>query len=629
MNDSMRDTIQHLSVRWRGPEREAHTPALAMRVERLLRWVDWQPVGLRPGAILLIRHLRGLPPLQAGANLPFAWENLLRQQMDMLYRRAVRPIGGYVPPDAESILFDDPAELLACLTLETLERPSRATSDSGWYWSQIAGEGSLAADRGARLSLLWSAHAQALPKALTTLPVRRVYQAVGLFTSSDANRVISALTGVFALATMTAISQRPSLTSPVPQLPTADNEATPSSPAARLTSPPPPPWSDWLPSPPLLPRPAELLLGLCITLARSPTYARSAEFAARMNDWRASPPDLFPSQEGKNESNNEQSDALSPDAGHDTDSDRPVNRFEAARKPAVSSAAVSPQTGQDQPASWDVIFGGLAPLNADGLPTALGGVLYLIHLLAWLDLPAAWDARLSAWAVIEALAYGLLSTQAEAYADDLLWGILARLDNREPDTPLGIALEQPTLFRLSPLWLHRVGHSNVAVTVSVDNERLWLVSADDGFPLVDAPLTGRDADEAVAQEIAYYQAQGIVLHPTGFVPFAPARLLAALAPTSVQMLSPVARWWIERTAHFIEWMLSRLIDSETQLAPSPERLDGMLLYKPGHLAVSTTHIDLYLTMAQADIRLRSVGLDRDPGWIPDLGYIILFHFVGD
>jgi hypothetical protein len=27
------------------------------------------------------------------------------------------------------------------------------------------------------------------------------------------------------------------------------------------------------------------------------------------------------------------------------------------------------------------------------------------------------------------------------------------------------------------------------------------------------------------------------------------------------------------------------------------------------------------------IAVRRAGLDRDPGWQPDLGYIVLFHFV--
>jgi hypothetical protein len=30
---------------------------------------------------------------------------------------------------------------------------------------------------------------------------------------------------------------------------------------------------------------------------------------------------------------------------------------------------------------------------------------------------------------------------------------------------------------------------------------------------------------------------------------------------------------------------------------------------------------------QISVAARRVGLDANPGWVPDLGYILLFHFV--
>src|SRR6266516_1184189 len=59
-------------------------------------------------------------------------------------------------------------------------------------------------------------------------------------------------------------------------------------------------------------------------------------------------------------------------------------------------------------------FGASKALPVDGMVTHLGGVLYLINLLTWLNLPHSWGddgkfaEQISGWAIVEALARGLL-----------------------------------------------------------------------------------------------------------------------------------------------------------------------------------------------------------------------------
>ncbi|KQW48928.1 hypothetical protein ASC77_09420 [Nocardioides sp. Root1257] len=48
--------------------------------------------------------------------------------------------------------------------------------------------------------------------------------------------------------------------------------------------------------------------------------------------------------------------------------------------------------------------------------------------------------------------------------------------------------------------------------------------------------------------------------------------------------------------------------------------------QPGRVLVSRTHVDVLLLLDQADVRVRATGLDQDPGWVPALGRIVLFHF---
>jgi hypothetical protein len=50
------------------------------------------------------------------------------------------------------------------------------------------------------------------------------------------------------------------------------------------------------------------------------------------------------------------------------------------------------------------------------------------------------------------------------------------------------------------------------------------------------------------------------------------------------------------------------------------------LRKPGRLLVGRTHVDLTMGLDQIAVPIRRAGLDRDPGWVPDLGRIVAFHF---
>ena len=45
------------------------------------------------------------------------------------------------------------------------------------------------------------------------------------------------------------------------------------------------------------------------------------------------------------------------------------------------------------------------------------------------------------------------------------------------------------------------------------------------------------------------------------------------------------------------------------------------------VSVTPTHVDIVLPLADADTALRRTGLDRDPGWVPWLGRVILFHYT--
>ena len=58
------------------------------------------------------------------------------------------------------------------------------------------------------------------------------------------------------------------------------------------------------------------------------------------------------------------------------------------------------------------------------------------------------------------------------------------------------------------------------------------------------------------------------------------------------------------------------------------RLSRDVFRRPGTVVVGRTHVDVLLGLDQIDLPARVCGLDRDPGWVPELGRIIAFHFTG-
>jgi hypothetical protein len=54
-----------------------------------------------------------------------------------------------------------------------------------------------------------------------------------------------------------------------------------------------------------------------------------------------------------------------------------------------------------------------------------------------------------------------------------------------------------------------------------------------------------------------------------------------------------------------------------------------LIVRPGQVVATRTHIDILFHHRLVDMRIRRVGLDFDPGWVPWLGKVIAFHYLYD
>ncbi|NTX67269.1 hypothetical protein HUA74_42130 [Myxococcus sp. CA051A] len=52
-----------------------------------------------------------------------------------------------------------------------------------------------------------------------------------------------------------------------------------------------------------------------------------------------------------------------------------------------------------------------------------------------------------------------------------------------------------------------------------------------------------------------------------------------------------------------------------------------LVLRPARIMATRTHLDVLLDIRGADPRVRGLGLDIDPGWVPWLGRVVRFHYV--
>jgi hypothetical protein len=149
--------------------------------------------------------------------------------------------------------------------------------------------------------------------------------------------------------------------------------------------------------------------------------------------------------------------------------------------------------------------------------------------------------------------------------------------------------------------------------------RALLECADDDDPLwaVLAGLDGREPDAPLSEATTpdVFHLPDLVRARLG--PGAASLPVVPLPAAVRTRLGPGAALWAERMRGPVSATLEEMLGEP--LAP--------LLARAGRLVLSQTHIDLYMGFDQISVAARRVGLDANPGWVPDLGYILLFHFV--
>ncbi|WP_438042902.1 hypothetical protein [Sorangium sp. So ce128] len=109
--------------------------AVRLRAESLLGAVDLRPSWLPPAAVLIVRSLRvrssAVFDRGVDASVLRAWERALQAEVDRVARGAARPAREAVPAGAEAVLFNDHAEMLACLARDACD----GVIAERWWWA--------------------------------------------------------------------------------------------------------------------------------------------------------------------------------------------------------------------------------------------------------------------------------------------------------------------------------------------------------------------------------------------------------------------------------------------------------------------------------------------------------------
>jgi hypothetical protein len=271
--------------------------------------------------------------------------------------------------------------------------------------------------------------------------------------------------------------------------------------------------------------------------------------------------------------------------------------------------------------------------------TRLGGVLYLIHALAALRIPAAFEdavglaSRIGPWGALDLIARALLGAQLgprwAEYAEDPLWPVLAALSaaasgadqaEQEAGVSMGFAAAAwpcacAPAYRAPPHWPAALADAVPRARWAEDAGCLWLWS-DAGYLLAALP---RD-DRSPAEQARAVLSPGAADAARELRPGAIAAL--PLAPSVGARADADLLCWAAAAAPAVARRLRLALGEAPDAADPVQRL----LSVPGVLYLSASHVDLVTDLNQIWLPARRAGLDRNPGWLPDYGRVVLFHY---
>lgn len=258
--------------------------------------------------------------------------------------------------------------------------------------------------------------------------------------------------------------------------------------------------------------------------------------------------------------------------------------------------------------------------------TGLGGIFYLINLIAQIDLQDCISTHdrsgqsISNWSLLDATARSLLDTQYASFKGDPIWQIFAALDERDQETDLGETFQMTRHYRMPKKWFEFIYNNEQTIFWACENNRLsaWL---DEGVLFEREMIDSSELENQLTTELAYFfpeeTASRIVESDYFNAPKDKTKKLEQLGITNeltefFSLVVPAIRRYLQIILEL------KSVD--------PKAILNNLLACDAQIFIGGCHIDMVADVENTSFEIRCSGLDQDPGWLPDYGRVVLFHF---
>ena len=664
-------TVGSVTVRAGGGD--AH--ALRQSVSGQLSCADLTPDSLPPSAFLIVRQLQDPMPgrirgSQDQPGIDDEWEHAAVEHLARIHEQAVRPAKGVVHADCDAIVFADEAEMLACLSIDL----AYGCAMHHWWWDLVSRYLPGGRSSTPTVGSLLNDNCHLVPAALEHVSEwRQTEMVLGELSGDEAHGVLSATLDHFEFpelhrAIADVVLHAPSAgqsSTDQTRMPGGSERITsesavefavtePHGPTDASTRRPTPPWIPVVgpvDTSSSLTTEQTLLLGVALTFQRAPAVLRQPEFRSDVSRWWRAEVDLRARRRDE--------DSLVPDAAADSVdygnghsfNDGPVTPAETASSQSdtdvrSSSEEVSlservdvasetepwnprSQTGPStdthietrdvlDPAEVDLPFSGIDPIR-----TSFGGVFFLINLIDRLGLPescAGWrlNQHVGHWGLLEFLARKLLGAGPESH--DPLWAVLSEFSNSDAPV-LSVASNDTSIdMRLPPEWDGYVTEKGETFAWSAGRDRLQLWSSV-GYLIANVERTEERPSRQALGELRRHRPDSELYElRQQAIRTASADVRAAIE--TQLMDDDLERWFA-----FVRPFLLTLMRQQMDMAEaSSNAIVDELLKRLGDLFVTKSHIDLVFDIESVSMAVRRSGLDCDPGWLPEFGRVIKFHY---
>jgi hypothetical protein len=318
--------------------------ALRLQLTNVLAHLNLHPTGLPPSAIVCIRRLRDPLPGALGltphpTHSTQRWAQACADSIERCYSRAPRPIEGFVPAASESVVFNDQAELLACLAADWCNGRAQVR----WWWQVLFKQSEFTQT----LFDAWQRAPEYVPGALAHLAAQE--QAV---------RFVRALPVEVARALTLSVAQRFGLRALITVLDRVWQKTTtgfsahtsgPNTAGDHFHAPADTsaPWRHIVPDAQgaqLWPE-QQTLLGVGLMLQRAPAHARTNAFASAVRRWLA-PAAVAAQAQAIRPRNVQHTEYTPPQPAHTQPTTAPPDRSTHEAINPAATAAVSQADGR-------------------------------------------------------------------------------------------------------------------------------------------------------------------------------------------------------------------------------------------------------------------------------------------